>query len=169
MPARLLLRSSSAVSRSAASAARSYSTKPNDKYSRFVPTSGKYPKGFNVGGIHCGVKKDGKSFDLALVTSDLPCTAAAVFTKNVFKAAPVVASRKVLDDKDGQGIRGIVANSGCANAVTGKGGLEDAEAMGRAVDELLGEAKASTIIMSTGVIGQRCGSSDAVVLCALSD
>ncbi|KAI5818717.1 arginine biosynthesis protein ArgJ [Pyronema omphalodes] len=133
--------------------ARSYAT--NTKYARYVPSKGEYPKGFNVGGIHCGVKKDGKSLDLALVTSELPCSAAAVFTKNVFKAAPVVVSRAVLDARKGQGIRGIVANSGCANAVTGKGGLEDAESMGKAVDGLVGEEQAATIVMSTGVIGQR--------------
>lgn len=132
---------------------RYYAT--NAKYTKYVPTSGSYPKGFNVGGIHCGVKKDGKSLDLAIVTSEHPCSAAAVFTKNVFKAAPVVASRAMLDARGGQGVRGLVANSGCANAVTGKGGMEDAEAMGKAVDALLGENKAATIVMSTGVIGQR--------------
>lgn len=130
-----------------------YST--NARYTKYVPLSGSYPRGFNVGGIHCGVKKDGKSLDLALVTSEHPCSAAAVFTKNVFKAAPVVVSRAMLDARHGQGVRGLVANSGCANAVTGKGGMEDAEAMGMTVDQLLGEEKAATIVMSTGVIGQR--------------
>lgn len=127
---------------------------PNEKW-KYVPQSGSYPKGFNVGGIHCGVKKDGKSLDLALVTSELPCSAAAVFTKNVFKAAPVLASREMLNARKGSGVRGLVANSGCANAVTGKGGMEDAIAMGRAVDSLVGEREASTVVMSTGVIGQR--------------
>ena len=125
------------------------------KYARFVPKSGTYPKGFNVGGVHCGVKKDGKSLDLALVTSELPCSAAAVFTKNVFKAAPVLVSREMLDTRKGSGIRGLVANSGCANAVTGKGGMEDAQSMGKTLDSLLGETQGSTIVMSTGVIGQR--------------
>ena len=125
------------------------------KYDRFVPHSGTYPKGFNVGGVHCGVKKDGKSLDLALVTSEVPCSAAAVFTKNVFKAAPVLVSRAMLDARKGAGVRGLVANSGCANAVTGKGGMEDAQAMGRTLDELLGESQGSTLVMSTGVIGQR--------------
>ncbi|KAA8915081.1 arginine biosynthesis protein ArgJ [Sphaerosporella brunnea] len=148
-----ILRSVRAVAHFAFPAPRYYAT--NTKYTRFVPTSGSYPQGFNVGGIHCGVKKDGKSLDLALVTSELPCSAAAVFTKNVFKAAPVVVSRAMLDARRGAGIRGLVANSGCANAVTGKGGLEDAEAMGKAVDSLVGEEKGSTIVMSTGVIGQR--------------
>jgi len=127
----------------------------NAKYVKYVPQSGTYPQGFNVGGLHCGIKKDGKSLDLALVTSEVPCSAAAVFTKNVFKAAPVVVSREVLDQRKGSGVRALVANSGCANAVTGKGGIEDAQAMGRTVEELLGEKESSTIVMSTGVIGQR--------------
>ncbi|KAF3938703.1 hypothetical protein ABW19_dt0208798 [Dactylella cylindrospora] len=130
------------------------SDKPNPKL-KYVPSSGTYPKGYNVGGIHCGVKKDGKSLDLALVTSELPAAGAAVFTKNVFKAAPVVLSRQMLDARKGEGVRAIVANSGCANAVTGKGGLEDGAAMGQTVDGLLGESQPSTVIMSTGVIGQR--------------
>ncbi|KAF8476173.1 arginine biosynthesis protein ArgJ [Kalaharituber pfeilii] len=122
---------------------------------KYVPQSGEYPKGYKVGGIHCGIKKDGKSLDLALVTSDVPASAAAVFTKNVFKAAPVLVSRDMLDKRSGRGIRALVANSGCANAVTGKGGMEDGLAMGREVDKLVGETEPSTIIMSTGVIGQR--------------
>jgi len=152
-PAFWKCRIQSIPTRSLASLASS-ANKPNPKL-KYVPQSGTYPKGFNVGAIHCGVKKDGKSLDLSLVTSELPCSAAAVFTKNVFKAAPVVLSRQMLDDRKGSGIRAIVANSGCANAVTGKGGLEDGAAMGKTVDSLLNESTASTIIMSTGVIGQR--------------
>lgn len=126
----------------------------NPSKARYVPQSGSYPQGFSVGGIHCGVKKDGKSLDLALVTSERPCAAAAVFTTNVFKAAPVVISKETLVQRAGSGIRAIVANSGCANAVTGTKGLEDGKRMGRTVDELLGEKDPSTIVMSTGVIGQ---------------
>lgn len=122
---------------------------------KYVPTSGEYPQGYRVGGIHCGIKKDGKSLDLALVTSELPASAAAVFTKNVFKAAPVLVSRDMLAKRGGKGIRALIANSGCANAVTGKGGLEDAEGMGKCVDGLVGETEPSTVVMSTGVIGQR--------------
>lgn len=142
--------------RTATMSIRRYATgpTPNPKW-KYVPQSGTYPQGFSVGGIHCGVKKDGKSLDLALVTSELPCSAAAVFTKNVFKAAPVVMSREMLDKRKGSGIRGLVANSGCANAVTGKGGMEDAVAMGREVDKLVGEEESSIVVMSTGVIGQR--------------
>lgn len=122
---------------------------------KYVPNSGEYPAGYRVGGIHCGVKKDGKSLDLALITSDRPASAAAVFTKNVFKAAPVVISRDMIEKRNGRGIRALVANSGCANAVTGKGGMEDGLAMASQVDKLVGETEPSTIVMSTGVIGQR--------------
>ena len=92
---------------------------------------------------------------MALVISDLPASAMAVFTKNVFKAAPVVVSRDMLAKRGGRGIRALVANSGCANAVTGRGGMEDAERMASEVDQLLEMTEPSTVVMSTGVIGQR--------------
>jgi glutamate N-acetyltransferase/amino-acid N-acetyltransferase len=78
-----------------------------------------------------------------------------MFTTNKFQAAPVQVSKAVLDKRKGQGIQSVVINSGCANAVTGKGGLEDAWSMGRKVDECNGLSDPSTIVMSTGVIGQR--------------
>ncbi|CDK28925.1 unnamed protein product [Kuraishia capsulata CBS 1993] len=122
--------------------------------SRFVPTSGSYPKGFNVGALASGVKKN-STLDLALLLSEKPASAAAVFTTNKYKAAPVVVSRQVLDQCGGEGINGVVINSGCANAVTGEGGLKDARSMVAQVDKLSGSATASTLVMSTGVIGQR--------------
>ncbi|KAL8874205.1 MAG: hypothetical protein Q9174_000433 [Haloplaca sp. 1 TL-2023] len=133
---------------------------------RYVPTSGTYPKGFLASGTHVGVKPTNTQFpDLALLVSDLPCSGAAVFTKNKFQAAPVTVSRQVLEQRSGEDIRAIVINSGCANAVTGKGGLEDASAMGHAVDDCLYSSVSttrkrssdlsSTLVMSTGVIGQR--------------
>lgn len=127
---------------------------------KFVPTSGTYPKGFFVSGTHVGVKPTNTHFpDLALLTSELPCSAAAVFTKNKFQAAPVQVSREVLQQRRGEGIRAIVVNSGCANAVTGKGGYEDATAMSEEVDRYFSSQSPSdpsrTLVMSTGVIGQR--------------
>lgn len=129
--------------------------------SRFVPTSGTYPKGFKVGGYYSGVKKDPKLLDLAAIVSDPPASSSAVFTTNVFKAAPVQVSKKILEQLNGKGINGIVINSGCANAVTGEGGIKDAKTMAKIVDETLGktpsnpEAIGATLVMSTGVIGQR--------------
>lgn len=127
---------------------------------KYVPTSGTYPKGFLVSGTHVGVKPTNTDFpDLALITSELPCSAAAVFTKNKFQAAPVLVSREILQQRRGEGIRAVVINSGCANAVTGKGGYEDAVAMSEAVDQYLPSQSpgglASSLVMSTGVIGQR--------------
>lgn len=124
---------------------------------KFIPTSGTYPKGFRVSGTRVGVKASNTKFpDLALISSEDPCSAAAVFTTNKFQAAPVQVSRKTLQSRQGQDIRSVVINSGCANAVTGKGGLEDAVSMGTKVDECNGLKDPSTLVMSTGVIGQRC-------------
>ncbi|PHH91510.1 hypothetical protein CDD83_179 [Cordyceps sp. RAO-2017] len=122
---------------------------------RYVPTSGTYPQGFAASGIFVGVKPGNTSKpDLAVVTSDRPCSAAAVFTKNKFQAAPVTFSRQVLATKANAGLRSVVVNSGCANAVTGIGGLEDAARMASTLDQRVG-CRDSTIVMSTGVIGQR--------------
>ena len=125
---------------------------------KYVPTSGTYPKGFLTSGTHVGVKASNTKFpDLALISSELPCSAAAVFTTNQFQAAPVQVSREILNKRQGQGIRSVVINSGCANAVTGKAGLEDAALMGGKVDECNGLEEQSTLVMSTGVIGQKYG------------
>lgn len=124
---------------------------------KYVPTSGTYPKGFSVSGTHVGVKPSNTTFpDLALITSDRACSAAALFTKNVFQAAPVTISKQVLDDKKTKHarrsrIRSIIINSGCANAVTGKGGLEDARSMAASLDGLEPDPiPNSSLVMSTG-------------------
>lgn len=124
---------------------------------KYVPTSGTYPKGFLVSATHVGVKPSNTRFpDLALITSETPCSAAAMFTKNKFQAAPVTVSKRVLAKGNGEGIRSIIINSGCANAVTGQGGLEDAARMARSLDILQPKpAPKSSLVMSTGVIGQR--------------
>ncbi|OAL51367.1 bifunctional ornithine acetyltransferase/N-acetylglutamate synthase protein-like protein [Pyrenochaeta sp. DS3sAY3a] len=131
---------------------------------KYVPTSGTYPLGFKAGSAHVGVKASNTRFDdLALIASDTPCAASAVFTTNKFQAAPVTVSRDMVSRRKGKGIRAVIVNSGCANAVTGKGGIEDAIAMGNTTDKCFIEdnngeddSKGSrTIVMSTGVIGQR--------------
>ncbi|KAK3172721.1 hypothetical protein OEA41_006045 [Lepraria neglecta] len=126
---------------------------------KYIPKSGSYPKGFLVSGIHVGVKPSNKTLpDLTIISSEVPASAAAVFTKNKFQAAPVTVSRETLQKRSGKGIRAIIINSGCANAVTGKGGLEDANSMAAAVDKQYSENTdqvSSTLVMSTGVIGQR--------------
>ncbi|KAJ3568945.1 hypothetical protein NPX13_g6252 [Xylaria arbuscula] len=114
----------------------------------------KPPKGFRVSGTIVGVKPNNTTkLDLAFITSKTPCSAAAVVTKTKFQAAPITVSRKLLESH-GSNIRGVIINSGNANAVTGSGGLEDAVAMSKAADQYLG-AENSSLVMSTGVIGQR--------------
>lgn len=127
---------------------------------KYVPTSGTYPKGFLVSGTHVGVKPSNTKFpDLAFIASERPCSAAAVFTKNKFQAAPVQISKAMLEKRAGQGVRSIIINSGCANAVTGRGGMEDAAAMGEKASSCFSDADdgkgSRSIVMSTGVIGQR--------------
>ncbi|RMZ74996.1 hypothetical protein DV737_g5547, partial [Chaetothyriales sp. CBS 132003] len=129
---------------------------------KYVPSSGTYPSGFYVSGVHVGVKASNSTKpDLAFITSDRPAHAAAVFTTNKFQAAPVQVSRSVLEGRKGEGVRSIIINSGCANAVTGEGGLQDAEAMARAAtacfdnSPLSKTATPQSLVMSTGVIGQR--------------
>jgi len=127
----------------------------SSKATRFVPKSGVYPLGFSVGGIHCGVKKDGTSLDLAMIKNDYgkDAVATAVFTKNKFKAAPVQVSTRIVSEKQGQNINSIIVNSGNANAVTGVQGLKDAQDMVDTTDAVLKNDKDSTLVMSTGVIG----------------
>ncbi|KAI8985683.1 arginine biosynthesis bifunctional protein ArgJ beta chain [Trametes punicea] len=116
-----------------------------------------FPRGYVLTGLHCGVKKKPELLDLAVIlsTSPRPTSAAACFTRNAFKAAPVIVSQEVLQRTGGRA-RAIVVNSGCANAVTGKQGMEDAWAMVRETDTLLPNPQSSseTLVMSTGVIGQ---------------
>ncbi|CAJ2507534.1 Uu.00g087200.m01.CDS01 [Anthostomella pinea] len=122
---------------------------------KYIPASGTYPKGFKVSGTWVGVKPSNKSKpDLALIASDTPCSAAAVFTKIKYHAAPVTFSRRLLQDQKNSGFRCVIINSGCANAATGQGALEDAREMSKAADRCL-DAENATVVMSTGVIGQR--------------
>jgi len=124
---------------------------------KYVPTSGTYPKGFLVSATHVGVKPSNTRFpDLALIISQTKCSAAAIFTRNKFQAAPVTVSKKVFGTTQGEGVGSIIINSGCANAVTGKGGLEDAASMATELSRLQPSPVAnSSLVMSTGVIGQR--------------
>ncbi|KAI8050897.1 arginine biosynthesis bifunctional protein ArgJ [Syncephalis plumigaleata] len=128
---------------------------------RFIPSSGTYPQGYRLGAVHCGVKKSG--LDLTLLVADKPCTAAAVFTRNAFPAAPVQFDRALLArhhaNPTRHPIQAILVNSGCANAVTGTQGDKDAAAMAAAVNQQLSSStnnstSDATFIMSTGVIGQ---------------
>ena len=108
------------------------------------------PIGFKASGLFCGIKKLRK--DIALVVSDVPAVAAAMFTTNTVVAAPVVVDREQM--ARGGKIRAIVVNSGNANACTGERGLDDAWTMVGDTAEALGISKDEVLVSSTGVIGQ---------------
>lgn len=107
------------------------------------------PGGFLAGTAMAGIKKPGR-YDLALVASQLPATAAGVFTTNKFQAAPVLLSRAHLQEGKA---RAFVVNSGCANACTGQEGCQDAEAMAKEAAAVIGCEKNEVLVASTGVIG----------------
>ena len=111
-------------------------------------------RGFRAAGVHAGFRKDPNRLDLALVAADKPCACAAVFTQNVFCAAPVTVSREHLEDC-GYGIaQAVVVNSGNANAATGERGLAAARETADIASDVLGCAPAEVMVASTGVIGQ---------------
>jgi glutamate N-acetyltransferase/amino-acid N-acetyltransferase len=107
--------------------------------------------GFRASGVACGLKKDGE-LDLALVYADVPCTAAAMFTSNRVRAAPVLYDQEII--RSGKSVQAVVINSGCANACTGEQGLRDTQGMAHRVGDTLGIPADTVLVMSTGVIGQ---------------
>ena len=109
--------------------------------------------GFRAVGIEAGIKQRG-GLDLALISADQPCAAAAVFTTNQIQAAPVLFDRAVLQRKPAA-IRAVLINSGCANAVTGEQGRRNTQATAQAVIEALDLPCDTVLVMSTGVIGQQ--------------
>jgi glutamate N-acetyltransferase/amino-acid N-acetyltransferase len=111
-----------------------------------------FPKGFKGSGVTAGLKASGKS-DLALIVNEGPDkNAAAVFTKNQFKAAPVIWSQQVI--KDGS-ISAVLLNSGGANACTGPEGFADSHRCAEEVAEKLALSSSDVFICSTGLIGER--------------
>ncbi|CAK5273929.1 unnamed protein product [Mycena citricolor] len=150
LPVRALQRfSSTFTAKSAPSKAHLHQPLPDNSF----------PQGYLLTGTHAGVKKKAGVLDLGLIisTTEQPASAAACFTRNAFKAAPVVVSDEVLSKNRGRA-RAIVVNSGCANAVTGRQGMEDAWTMVRETDALIPHNTPTfenqTLVMSTGVIGQ---------------
>lgn len=106
-------------------------------------------QGFRFSGISAGIKKNGRP-DLALAVADEPAVAAAVFTRNLVRAAPVL----IAEQRIGAGrARAILVNSGNANACTGQPGLDAALATTAALAEALGIPSEQVIPASTGVIG----------------
>lgn len=107
-------------------------------------------KGIRAAGICCGIKQS--ALDLALIVSDRPATVAGVTTSNRSKAAPVLLCERQL--KGGR-FSAIVANSGNANACTGRQGTRDAAQMRDRLARLLGRPAGEIFVASTGVIGKR--------------
>lgn len=110
----------------------------------------KLPKGFVASGVRAGIRK--KRPDLGLIVAEDGATAAAVFTLNKFQAAPVVLSKAALK-KTGGRVKAVVVNAGCANAVTGKEGLDAAKRCRTRAAELLRCDENEIFLASTGVIG----------------
>ena len=108
-------------------------------------------QGFKAGGIHVGVKSHkAEKKDVALIVSETECSAAAVFTKNVVKAAPIHVDKKHLENGKAWA---IIANSGNANACAPKG-EENAIKMCQAAAKYIGCDPGDVLVSSTGVIGQ---------------
>jgi glutamate N-acetyltransferase / amino-acid N-acetyltransferase len=105
--------------------------------------------GILAGGVVAGIKPSGKK-DLALIYSSTPARAAAVFTSNQVKGAPVLVSSEHV--RGGQA-QAIVASSGCANVCTGEQGIADAREMTRLVGDLLRIPASHVLVAATGVIG----------------
>lgn len=106
-------------------------------------------KGFKANGIHCGIRKNKSKRDLSLVVSDIRATAAAVYTTNLVKGAPILVNQKHLADGYAQA---IICNSGIANTCNANG-IEMAEKMGKLVEKATGVKSDDVVIASTGVIG----------------
>ncbi|MEF2968113.1 bifunctional glutamate N-acetyltransferase/amino-acid acetyltransferase ArgJ [Paenibacillus sp. M1] len=110
------------------------------------------PKGFQAGGLHCGLKKTTRN-DLGAIVCEVPAVAAAVYTTNVFQAAPLKVTRESIAS-GGRKLQAIVVNSGNANACTGQQGEADAYAMRVAAAEAFGLPEHYVAVASTGVIGE---------------
>jgi glutamate N-acetyltransferase/amino-acid N-acetyltransferase len=107
--------------------------------------------GFRAAGIAAGIKANA-ALDLALIVSDVPARAAAVFTTNRAVAAPITLSREHLV-RSADMVRAVVINSGCANACTGHHGMDAARIMTAETARLVGCPVEQVLVASTGVIG----------------
>ena len=108
-------------------------------------------KGFQANGIHCGIRKNHSKRDLALIYSEVPANAAAVYTTNLVKGAPLLVTKAHIADGKAQA---VICNSGNANTCNADG-IEIAEAMSELVAQQLSIPASDVVVASTGVIGQR--------------
>jgi glutamate N-acetyltransferase / amino-acid N-acetyltransferase len=108
------------------------------------------PQGFRCAGVTAGLKKSGLS-DLALIVTDQPAVAAGVYTQNVIRAASIDWNRSITPTNQ---FRGLVVNSGNANACTGAQGIADNQAMAAELAKHIGAFDSQICVLSTGVIGR---------------
>ena len=107
-------------------------------------------KGFSANGVLCGIRKNRTKRDLALIMSEVPASAAAVYTKNLVKGAPLTVTKNNIADGVAQA---VICNSGNANTCNANG-IEIAEQMCKLVADTTGIKATDVIVASTGVIGQ---------------
>ncbi|MBO5895906.1 MAG: bifunctional glutamate N-acetyltransferase/amino-acid acetyltransferase ArgJ [Clostridia bacterium] len=107
-------------------------------------------QGFTASGVHCGIRKNKSKRDLALILSDSVASAAAVYTTNLVKGAPLVVTKMHLANGKAQA---VICNSGNANTCNANG-IEIAEQMASLTADALGINKEDVVVASTGVIGQ---------------
>ncbi|MBR3842210.1 MAG: bifunctional ornithine acetyltransferase/N-acetylglutamate synthase [Christensenellaceae bacterium] len=107
-------------------------------------------KGFKANGVYCGIRKNKSKKDIAMITSDVQANAAAVYTTNLVKGAPILVTKKNLENGKASA---MICNSGNANTCNADG-IEIAEKMCALVEKYTGIKKDDIIIASTGVIGQ---------------
>ena len=107
-------------------------------------------KGFKANGVHCGIRKNHAKKDLALIVSAVPASAAAVYTSNLVKGAPLTVTKRNIADGKAQA---VICNSGNANTCNANG-IEIAESMCALVEKAVGVKASDVVVASTGVIGQ---------------
>ncbi len=107
-------------------------------------------KGFKANGVHCGIRHNRKKRDLTLIYSEVPASATAVYTTNLVKGAPLIVTKKHIENGVAQA---VICNSGNANTCNANG-IEIAEQMSALVAENLSIKSDDVVVASTGVIGQ---------------
>ena len=107
-------------------------------------------KGFKANGVHCGIRKNHSKKDLALIVSEVPASAAAVYTTNLVKGAPLTVTKQNISDGKAQA---VICNSGNANTCNANG-IEIEEVMCELVEKATGIPASNVVVASTGVIGQ---------------
>jgi glutamate N-acetyltransferase/amino-acid N-acetyltransferase len=119
-----------------------------------LPSSRALPRGFRFAAASAGLKKRGHtgSLDVALIVSDPPASAAAVFTQNLVQAPPVILSRAHVR-ASADAMRAVIVNSGNANCSVGPGGMAGSRATAQLVGKILGCRMNQVVVCSTGVIG----------------